>query len=380
MKPLRIVKLLPLLLGLSACDMVVLNPAGDVAAQQRDLLVTSTWLMLLIIVPVMALTVIFAWRYRHNNREARYEPDWHHSMRLELVIWSAPLLIIICLGALTWLGTHLLDPYRPLDRLSAGKEIPEDTRTLQVEVVALDWKWLFIYPQYGVATVNEMTVPVNRPLALRITASSVMNAFYVPHLAGMIYAMPAMETRLHGVLNEPGESEGFSTNYSGAGFSGMKFKVRSVSDTEFQRWVATARTAQQSLTRDAYLQLAKPSEREPVRYFASVDRQLYDLIVGMCVEPGKMCMHDMMSIDDRGGLGKAGIYNVARRSDDQPRAVFGSDKSHVIGICAAPLVRTFEDDLLPQVDRSPLRGAGLPRPTSGRSGSLLADIDSPSAR
>jgi cytochrome o ubiquinol oxidase subunit 2 len=378
---LRLLAVLPLLAALSACDMVVLNPGGDVAAQQRDLLVSSTWLMLIIIIPVMALTVIFAWRYRHNNREARYEPDWHHSMRLELVIWSLPLLIIICLGALTWLGSHLLDPYRPLDRLAPGKEIPEDTRVLQVEVVALDWKWLFIYPQYGVATVNELAVPVNQPLSLRITASSVMNAFYVPHLAGMIYAMPGMETRLHGVLNAPGESEGFSTNYSGAGFSGMKFKVRSVDDAEFQRWVSMARASQQSLTRDAYLQLAKPSEREPVRYFAAVDQQLYDSIVGMCVEPGKMCSHDMMAIDQRGGLGMAGIYNVARRSNDQPRAVFGSDNSHVIGICAAPVVRTFEDDLLPQVDRSPLRGAGLPRPVPGRSGSLLADtVDSSSSR
>ena len=208
-----------------------------------------------------------------------------------------------------------------------------------------------------------------------------MISFYVPHLAEMICAIPERETRLHGVLNETGESEGFSTNYSGAGFSGMKFKVRSVSDTEFQRWVSMARSAQQSLTRDAYLQLAKPSEREPVRFFAAVDKQLYDSIVGMCVEPGKMCMHDMMAIDERGGLGKAGIYNVARRSSDQPRAVFGSDHSHVIGICAAPTVRTFEDDLLPQVDRSPPRGAGLPRPTPNRSGSLLADaVDSSSSR
>nr|WP_298726455.1 ubiquinol oxidase subunit II [uncultured Steroidobacter sp.] len=377
----RNLAVLPLFAALSACDMVVLNPGGDVAAQQRDLLVISTWLMLIIIIPVMVLIVIFAWRYRHNNREARYEPEWHHSMRLELVIWSCPLLIVICLGALTWLGTHLLDPYRPLDRLAANQPIPEDTRALQVDVIALDWKWLFIYPQYGVATVNEMAVPVNQPLSLRITASSVMNAFYVPHLAGMIYAMPGMETRLHGVLNEPGESEGYSTNYSGAGFSGMKFKVRSVSDTEFQRWVTTARAAEQSLTRDAYLQLAKPSEREPVRYFSTVDEQLYSLVVGMCVEPGKMCMHDMMAIDDRGGLGLAGVYNVARHSGDLPRAVFGADQSHVIGICAAPTVRTFEDDLLPQVDRSPLRGAGLPRPASGRSGSLLADtLDSTSSR
>jgi len=378
---LRHLAVLPLTALLSACDMVVLNPTGDVAAQQRDLLVTSTWLMLLIIIPVMVLIVLFAWRYRHNNREARYEPDWHHSMRLELVIWSMPLLIVICLGALTWLGSHLLDPYRPLDRLAPGQAVPEDARALQIEVVALDWKWLFIYPQYGIATVNEMTVPVDQPLSFRITASSVMNAFYVPDMAGMIYAMPRMETRLHGVLNATGESEGFSTNYSGSGFSGMKFKVRSVDDTEFQRWIGMARTAQQSLTRDAYLQLAKPSEREPVRYFAAVDKQLYDLIVGMCVEPGKMCAHDMMAIDERGGLGLGGIYNVARRADDQPRAVFGPDQSHVIGICAAPVVRTFEDDLLPQIDRSPLRGAGLPRPTSGRPSSLLADtFDSASAR
>ena len=378
---LRSLAVLPLFAALSACDMVVLNPAGDVAAQQRDLLVMSTWLMLIIIIPVMALTVLFAWRYRHNNREARYEPDWHHSMRLELVIWSLPLLIIICLGALTWLGTHLLDPYRPLDRLAPGQPIPEDTRELQVNVVALDWKWLFIYPQYGVATVNELAVPVNRPLALKITSSSVMNSFYVPEMAGMIYAMPGMETRLHGVLNKAGESEGFSSNYSGAGFSGMKFKVRAVDDTQFKRWVAMARAGEQSLTRDSYLQLAKPSEREPVRYFSAVDAQLYSAILGMCVEPGKMCMHDMMAIDDRGGLGLAGVHNVARRSDDRPRAVFGADHSHVIGICAAPVVRTFEDDLLPQIDRSPLRGAGLPRPTSGRSGSLLADaVDSSSSR
>lgn len=378
-KRLRMLAVLPLLAALSACDMVVLNPSGDVAVQQRDLLVMSTFLMLLIIIPVMALTVIFAWRYRHNNREARYEPDWHHSMRLELVIWSAPLLIIICLGALTWLGTHLLDPYRPLDRIAPGKEVPEQTRALQINVVALDWKWLFIYPQYGVATVNELAVPVNQPVTFKITASSVMNSLYIPDMAGMIYAMPGMETRLNGVLNKAGVSEGFSANYSGAGFSGMKFKVRGVNDAEFRRWIATARMGEQSLTRDAYLQLAKPSEREPVRYFSNVDSQLYSAILGMCVEPGKMCMHDMMAIDDRGGLGLGGIYNVARIDDDRPRAVFGSDASHVIGMCTAPVVQTFEDDLLPQVDRSPLRGAGLPRPVSNMSRSLVADAADPSS-
>jgi cytochrome o ubiquinol oxidase subunit II len=339
MNRLRILTLLPLYLALCACDMVVLNPSGDVAAQQRDLLVMSTWLMLLIIVPVMALVVIFAWRYRHNNPEARYEPDWHHSMRLELVIWSAPLLIIICLGALTWLGTHLLDPYRPLDRLAPGQAVPEDTKALQVNVVALDWKWLFIYPDQGIATVNELAVPVNQPVALRITASSVMNSLYIPDFAGMIYAMPGMETRLHGVLNATGESEGFSANYSGAGFSGMRFKVRSMEQGEFDRWMGTARAGQEKLTRDLYLQLAKPSEREPVRYFNSVEPELYSAILGMCVEPGKMCMHEMMAMP------------AAQHQHESP-----------------PVSR---------VDRSPLRGAGLPNPSSKPAGSLFVEATTP---
>lgn len=341
MNRLRIFTLLPLCLALCACDMVVLNPSGDVAAQQRDLLVMSTWLMLLIIVPVMALVVIFAWRYRHNNREARYEPDWHHSMRLELVIWSAPLLIIICLGALTWLGTHLLDPYRPLDRLAPGQPVPENAKALQVNVVALDWKWLFIYPEAGIATVNELAVPVNQPVALRITASSVMNSLYIPDFAGMIYAMPGMETRLHGVLNQTGESEGFSANYSGAGFSGMRFKVRALEQGEFDRWMSAAQSGQETLTRDLYLQLAKPSEREPVRYFNAVEPDLYSAILGMCVEPGKMCMHDMMAMP------------AAQHEHESP-----------------PVAR---------VDRSPLRGAGLPNPSLKPAGSSLVDATTPSS-
>ena len=378
MNRLRLLALLPLFAVLGGCDMVVLNPSGDIAAQQRDLLVVSTWLMLIIIVPVMALIVLFAWRYRASNSEARYEPDWHHSMRLELVIWSAPLLIIICLGALTWLGTHLLDPYRPLDRIRAGEVVPAQAKPLEVKVVALDWKWLFIYPEYGVATVNELAVPVDRPISFRITASTVMNAFYIPELAGMIYAMPGMETQLHAVLNHHGESEGFSANYSGAGFSGMRFKLRGLDTAEFDRWVAAARGAQETLTREVYLQLEKPSEKDPVRHFAAVEAQLFDAILGMCVQPGKMCMHDMMAIDARGGLGLAGIYNVARSSESRPRAIFGSRHDYVIGMCAAPTPQP-EDEAAPfaQIDRSPLRGAGLPHPARDTPALLALDATTP---
>jgi cytochrome o ubiquinol oxidase subunit 2 len=282
---------------LAGCKTVVLDPSGDVAARQADLLVQSTLLMLVIIVPVMALTVLFAWRYRAANKQARYEPNWHHSTRLELVIWAAPLLIIICLGALTWLGTHLLDPYRPLDRIAPGQPVPHDAQPLRVEVIALDWKWLFIYPEYGIATVNELAVPVNRPIAMRITASSVMNSLYIPELAGQIYAMPGMETRLHGVLNEASVSQGFSANYSGAGFSGMRFTFRGVSDADFQMWLSQARSGTSELTRERYLELARPSENEPAQHFARVDATLYHAILNQCVKAGSICMDHMMAHD-----------------------------------------------------------------------------------
>ena len=295
LRQIRNITIFPLFLLLAGCNSVVLNPSGDVALQQRDLLVRSTVLMLLIIIPVMALTVFFAWRYRASNRNAKYEPEWHHSARLELAIWAAPLLIIICLGALTWLGTHLLDPYRPLDRISQGQPVPAEMQPLEVSVVALDWKWLFIYPEYGIATVNELAIPVNRPVSMRITASGVMNSLYIPDFAGQVYAMPSMETRLHGVLNRPGDSQGFSANYSGAGFSGMRFTVHGISEADFEQWVQDTRRGEGNLTRDNYLQLARPSQNEPARRFARVDDQLYHDILNRCVEPGTMCMDHVMA-------------------------------------------------------------------------------------
>jgi cytochrome o ubiquinol oxidase subunit II len=353
-------------LALSGCGMVVLDPSGDVAARQRDLLVISTLLMLLIIVPVMALVVWFAVRYRHDNKDAVYEPDWHHSMRLELVIWSAPLLIIICLGAITWLGTHLLDPFRKLDRLDGQRPIVAETQELVVNVVALDWKWLFIYPQHGIATVNEFVVPVDRPVSLRITSSSVMNSFYVPEMAGMIYAMPGMQTQLHGVMNRTGESTGLSTNYSGHGFSGMKFAVRSVTEGDFDAWVAKVGGGSDELTRAGYLDLAKPSQKEPVRHFAKVADRLFDYVLGNCVQEGRMCNHDMMAIDRRGGLGVASIYNVAR----------GPEGKYLMGMCTLPESQPM-NDLLRPVNRAPLLGAGLAPPRADRDAQLLAGAEQP---
>lgn len=365
--------LLPLgaLSFLGGCNLVVLDPAGDVARQQGNLVLASTGLMLLIILPVMALTLLFAWRYRAANRDATYEPDWDHSTQLELVIWAAPLLIIICLGALTWVGTHLLDPYRPLSRTAPGKPVAAAARPLDVEVVALDWKWLFIYPEQGIATVNELAAPMNRPVHFRISASSVMNSFYIPALAGQIYAMPGMQTRLHAVFNRPGTFDGFSANYSGAGFSQMRFKAKSLSDAEFARWVSEARSAGGTLDRRAYLALERPSERVPVRRFAAVENGLFDAVVNMCVEPGKMCAGDMMKIDARGGLGLAGIRNVQRLSYDKlaARGTAASMAGHkplmVAALCAPGTPATVRSAAALPMDLEPLRGAGLARPGRG---------------
>jgi len=279
---------------LAGCNTVLLNPSGDVANQLGELIIASTLWMLVIIVPVIALTLFFAWRYRASNKEATYHPDWSHSTQLELIIWAAPLFIIIVLGLLTWINTHTLDPYRPLGRLDAERPVPTDAEPLTVEVVALDWKWLFIYPEQGIAVVNEMAAPVDRPINFKISASSVMNSFYIPALAGQIYAMPGMETKLHAVINKPGEYEGFSANYSGAGFSDMKFKFHGFDNAQFDAWVAKAKQSDQVLTREAYQKMVEPTIKDPVSYYTVADTQLFKLITERCVEPGSTCMSDTM--------------------------------------------------------------------------------------
>ena len=293
----RVLSAIGALLLLGGCNMQVLDPAGDVARQQAHLLVVSTILMLLIIIPVMALTILFAWRYRASSKTAEHRPDWDHSTGLELIIWSAPLLIIIALGAITWISTHTLDPYRRLGRIAPGHAVSADAKPLEIDVVALDWKWLFIYPEQGIATVNQLALPTNREVRFRITASSVMNSFYVPTLAGQVYAMPGMETKLHAVLNQPGRFEGFSANYSGAGFSGMHFAVAGMDGAGFDRWVARSKAGNTRLDTPSYLTLAKPSEDVPAMRWASVDPALFDRIVNQCAAPGTPCMSDIMKKD-----------------------------------------------------------------------------------
>lgn len=298
----RLVRSLAGLLGLlavSGCNAVVLNPSGDVAIRQRDEIVIATVLMLLIILPVMALTAYFAWRYRASNKktEDEYDPEWHHSTSLELVIWAAPLLIIIFLGAVTWTGTHLLDPYRPLDRINASQTVPATTKPLDVQVIALDWKWLFIYPQYGIATVNEVAAPVDRPIRFSITAQTMMDSFFVPAIAGQIYAMPGMQTTLNAVANKAGDFGGFSANLSGLGFSGMTFRFLSMPKGDFGKWVEKARASKSTLDRATYLKLATPSENVPVQYYGTSEKGLFNAVLNRCVRAGQTCMRAMLTQD-----------------------------------------------------------------------------------
>lgn len=378
----RVFAMLPLMAALSGCNLVVLNPSGDVASQQGNLVVISTLLMLLIIVPVMALTVLFAWRYRQSNTKARYEPEWDHSTHLELVIWAAPLLIIICLGAITYMSSHLLDPYRPIDRIAANRPVPADAKPLEVNVVALDWKWLFLYPEYGIATVNEMAAPTDRPIRFNLTSSTVMNSFYVPALAGQIYAMPGMQTQLHAVINEPGTYKGFSANYSGAGFSQMRFAFHGMDHDGFDKWVADVKAGGGTLDRSGYLQLEKPTVDEPVRRYATTDPGLFQAILGQCVDPAKACTDHMgMSTGGHGsGHGTQGTQGHSIQGGVAPEApavpAQGGSSSHAPshahgashgpshGAPQGPSAAAEPAPTPAAPAGTPLTGAGLPRPSN----------------
>ena len=299
----RLVAILLLLtstLALSGCNWVVMDPSGDIAKQQAFLITLSTLLMLIVIVPVIILTIWYAWKYRASNSKAEYDPDWHHSPTLETIIWTAPLAIILVLSGITFVATHRLDPYMPIRQISAGIPVPENVETLVIEVVALDWKWLFLYPDQGVATVNEVAAPVDRPIKFKITSGSVMNSFYIPALAGQIYAMAGMETKMHAVINEKGVFDGFSGNYSGHGFSQMRFKFHGMDENGFNAWIEKLRTSGEPLGSKTYLELEKKTIGHPVVYYGDVDERLYHDILNQCVKAGTTCMDELMHRDTHG--------------------------------------------------------------------------------
>lgn len=264
--------------GLSGCDWVLLDSKGDVGLAQRELVVICVALMLVVVVPAIVMTFVFAWRFRAGNTRAHYWPDWAHSTRVEIVVWGVPLVIIAILAALVWTSTHALDPYRPLD-------IPGEP--LHVEVVATDWKWVFIYPDLGIATVNQLNFPANRQLAFEVTSNSTMNTFFIPQLGGQIYAMAGMRTQLHLVANEPGRFRGMSGNYSGHGFSNMKFTATAMTDAQFEDWVDEVRRSPDTLGFEAFRRLAEPSRNDPVRHFSTVDPVLFKKIIDQFIGVGE---------------------------------------------------------------------------------------------
>src|SRR3954464_2290452 len=215
----------------AGCNRGILDPVGPVAAQEKQILINSTAIMLAIIVPTMIATIAIAWWFRRGNRKAKYLPDWDYSGAIELVVWAIPALTILLLGGIVWIGSHDLDPGKPL----ASKVPP-----LRVEVVSLDWKWLFIYPDQGIATVNQLVVPAGTPVNFRLTSATVWNAFFVPQMGTMIYTMPRMATRLNLQADRQGVFDGLSSHFSGDGFPGMEFKVQAVPAEQFTAWAQSA--------------------------------------------------------------------------------------------------------------------------------------------
>ena len=254
----------------AGCDrMVVLNPKGPIADAERGLMIDAFVVMMLVVVPVIVMALWFAWRYR-EGRNAHYEPTWAYSAKVDAVVWLVPALIVIAVAVLLWRSTHHLDPYR---------EIASNNPPLDVQVVAQDWKWLFIYPEQGVASVNQLAIPAGRPISLRITSDTVMNSFYVPALAGQIYAMAGMQTRLQLLADQPGKFVGRNTQYSGGGFSDQFFEVVAMSQADFDAWVAKAKQAPGKLDPPTYAKLAEKSRLNPVVQYSVVEPKLFDSII-----------------------------------------------------------------------------------------------------
>ncbi len=253
-------------LALGGCKYALLDPKGQVGVDERALILGTTGWMLLVVIPVIVMTIVFAWWFRASNARARYAPEWEQSKKLEAAVWGIPAVIVTVMAVTAWHSTHALDPFKPIDH---------PAKPVEIEVVALDWKWLFVYPEQGIATVNEIAFPVDVPLAFDVTSDTVMNSFFIPRLGSQIYAMAGMKTELHLIANAAGDYDGLSANYSGRGFSGMTFKARAMPQAEFDAWVAKVKAAPDRLDAQTYAALAAPSEYHPVAYYGGVTPGLF---------------------------------------------------------------------------------------------------------
>jgi cytochrome o ubiquinol oxidase subunit 2 len=259
-------------------EIPVLQPKGVIADREHDLMVTTILLSLIVVVPVFALTIFIAWKYRAANTQAEYKPEWDGSRKLEFTWWVIPSVIILVLSVIAWRSSHQLDPFKPLESA---------TPPVTIQVVALQWKWLFIYPDQQIATVNYVQFPEKTPVNFVITADAPMNSFWIPSLGGQIYAMSGMSTKLHLMANETGVFDGSSANISGKGFAGMKFKAEAVSQDNFYGWMQSVKQSSNVLNMDEYEKLAKPSENSLPSTYASVTSGLYDNVIMKYMAPPK---------------------------------------------------------------------------------------------
>ena len=253
----------------------VLEPKGIIALKEKDIIVTSSLLMLIIVIPTLILTCVFAWRYR-EDRNAKHTPDWEHNSIAEYCWWGVPTVIIFILAVITYRTSHELNPFKPLE---------SDKKPIHIQAVALQWKWLFIYPEEGIATMNYIKFPVDTPVNFEITADAPMNSFWIPQLGGQIYAMPAMRSKLSLIANEKGTFRGLSANFSGTGFAGMKFQAMSVDDVDYGSWLAQAKSSSMILGQEQYDQMVAPSENNPTETYVLKDTQLFNNILMKYMEP-----------------------------------------------------------------------------------------------
>jgi len=260
--------LLPLLAGCS--DLRVLQPVGPIGLADRQVILIAFALMMIVVIPVIVMSVAIPWRYRAGNRKAAYKPEWKHSTAIEVVVWLVPALIVAALGVLVWNSTHRLDPYAPL---------PSSQQPVQVEVVSMDWKWLFIYPQLGIASVNQLVFPTGRPLELRLTSDSVMTSFFIPRLGSQIYAMAGMQTRLNLQADQAGNYLGENSQYSGKGFSFMQFQAEARDAKGFSQWVRQVKDSPKTLDEKGFDRLEKPTMHTPVSHYGKVAPGLFETIV-----------------------------------------------------------------------------------------------------
>lgn len=260
-----------LVLGLAhGHTMAVLSPQGTIAHQERTLIIAALLLSLIVVVPVFIMLFGFAWKYRATNTKAHYKPDVDGNRKLETIWWLVPLALIMVLSVMAWRSSHTLDPFKP---------IVSNAQPLNVQVVALDWKWLFIYPDQHIASVNELRIPTNRPINFSITADAPMNSFWIPRLGGQVYAMAGMQTQLHLMADHNGTYKGSSANISGRGFAGMRFNAIATSQKDFDAWAMSATNSPNRLSQDAYNTLGLPSENNAVATYSSASEELFDSII-----------------------------------------------------------------------------------------------------